>query len=130
MASDGWTALAVDGMPSAHFEHTLLVDDGTQPHLPRRFENAEEFLSIDKGGSLIFYRVKNLPIVFLRCEWIPDPKSAEILHDMEPSAGPGQQPEILALWAAARKEGDPPDYQPYLKTILCRIVSLYLREST
>ena len=22
MASDGWTALAVDGMPSAHFEHT------------------------------------------------------------------------------------------------------------
>ena len=66
-------------------------------------------------------------------EWIPDPKSAEILHDMEPSAGPGQQARdsFEALWAAARKEGDPPDYQPYLKTILCRIVSLagILRES-
>ena len=57
----------------------------------------------------------------------------EILHDMEPSAGPGQQARdsFEALWAAARKEGDPPDYQPYLKTILCRIVSLagILRES-
>ena len=28
MGKDGWTALAVDGMPSAHFEHTLLVDEG------------------------------------------------------------------------------------------------------
>ncbi|MFP6855135.1 MAG: type I methionyl aminopeptidase, partial [Opitutales bacterium] len=26
MADDGWTALAVDGMPSAHFEHTVMVD--------------------------------------------------------------------------------------------------------
>ena len=25
MASDGWTALAIDGMPSAHFEHTIMV---------------------------------------------------------------------------------------------------------
>ena len=47
MASDGWTALAVDGMPSAHFEHTLLVDDGNPEILtfPDGFENAEEFLS-------------------------------------------------------------------------------------
>ena len=27
MAPDGWTALAVDGLPSAHFEHTVLVDE-------------------------------------------------------------------------------------------------------
>ena len=26
MANDGWTALTVDGMPSAHFEHTVMVD--------------------------------------------------------------------------------------------------------
>jgi len=26
MAADGWTALTVDGMPSAHFEHTVMVD--------------------------------------------------------------------------------------------------------
>jgi methionyl aminopeptidase len=28
MADDGWTALTVDGSPSAHFEHTVLVTDG------------------------------------------------------------------------------------------------------
>jgi len=26
-ASDGWTAVARDGKPSAHFEHTVLVTD-------------------------------------------------------------------------------------------------------
>ena len=42
---------------------------------------------------------------------------------MEPSAGPGQQARdsFEALWAAARKEGDPPDYQPYLKTIYAEL---------
>ena len=29
MAEDGWTALAEDGLPSAHFEHTLLVGEDT-----------------------------------------------------------------------------------------------------
>ena len=59
-------------------------------------------------------------------EWIPDPKSGEILHQMEPvnEAGPQAKASFEALWSAARKEGDPEDYQPYLKTILCRIVSL------
>ena len=27
MATDGWTALTEDGMPSAHFEHTIMVDN-------------------------------------------------------------------------------------------------------
>ncbi|MDG1174015.1 MAG: hypothetical protein P8M67_06940 [Opitutales bacterium] len=59
-------------------------------------------------------------------EWIPDPKSAEILFDSAPADGPGQQAaeSFEALWASARKEGDLPDSQRYLKTILCRIVSL------
>lgn len=59
-------------------------------------------------------------------EWIPDPKSGEILHSTEPSSGPDDQARAAfeALWAAARKESDPADFQPYLKTILCRIVSL------
>jgi predicted PolB exonuclease-like 3'-5' exonuclease len=45
---------------------------------------------------------------------------------MEPvnEAGPQAKASFEALWSAARKEGDPEDYQPYLKTILCRIVSL------
>jgi len=59
-------------------------------------------------------------------EWIPDPKSAEILHDLPPAPSPGVEAahSFEALWASARKEGDAPDSQPYLKTILCRIVSL------
>ena len=59
-------------------------------------------------------------------EWIPDPKSAEILHDCPTANGPGGEASqsFEALWASARKEGDPDDFQPYLKTILCRIVSL------
>jgi len=59
-------------------------------------------------------------------EWIPDPKSGEILHLTEPSSGPDDQARAAfeALWSAARKETDPAGFQPYLKTILCRIVSL------
>ena len=67
-------------------------------------------------------------------EWIPDPKSAEILHQADPvlEVGPDAQKSFEALWASARKEGDPQNFQPYLKTILCRIVSLagILREKT
>ena len=59
-------------------------------------------------------------------EWIPDPKSSEILHQTEAveQPSPKAKASFEALWAAARKAGDPDDYQPYLKTILCRIVSL------
>jgi predicted PolB exonuclease-like 3'-5' exonuclease len=59
-------------------------------------------------------------------EWIPDPKSAEILHHSPASHGPGEEAaqSFETLWASARKEGEAPDSQPYLKTILCRIVSL------
>lgn len=59
-------------------------------------------------------------------EWIPDPQSAEILHQTKRVNEPGSHAEVSfeALWSAARKEGDPEDFQPYLKTILCRIVSL------
>ena len=67
-------------------------------------------------------------------EWIPDPKSAEILHQIDPvrEPGPDAQKSFEALWASARKESDPEDFQPYLKTILCRIVSLagILREKS
>ena len=47
MAKDGWTALAVDGMPSAHFEHTLLVD-GDVPEvltIPDGCGEAEQYFS-------------------------------------------------------------------------------------
>ena len=59
-------------------------------------------------------------------EWIPDPKSAEILYETPPVTQPGEDARVSfeALWAGARKSGEPADSQPYLKTILCRIISL------
>ena len=68
-------------------------------------------------------------------EWIPDPKAGEILHDAAPANAPGEDARAACetLWAAARERAGSkdPDLQPYLKTILCRIVSLagILRES-
>jgi methionyl aminopeptidase len=54
MGPDGWTALAVDGMPSAHFEHTLLVDDECAEILtfPEGFSSAEEFITYRASSSL------------------------------------------------------------------------------
>ena len=56
-------------------------------------------------------------------EWIPDPKAAEILHYVDLTE-PGHVREAYeTLW---REEGnaDEKNPQPYLKTILCRIVSI------
>ena len=46
MAKDGWTALAEDQLPSAHFEHTMLVDEGTPEivTLPPGYHHATKFL--------------------------------------------------------------------------------------
>ena len=59
-------------------------------------------------------------------EWIPDPKSAEILCNYPVTDHPNAKTTeaFEALWASARKSGDAEDSQPYLKTILCRVVSL------
>lgn len=59
-------------------------------------------------------------------EWIPDPQSAEILHQSPKANGTSDEAKVSfeALWASARKADDPEDFQPYLKTILCRIVSI------
>ena len=66
-------------------------------------------------------------------EWIPDPQAGRILHGTSSEEDPESlRSAFESLWSSARKEGQPPDFQPYLKTILCRIVSLagILREST
>ena len=53
MAKDGWTALAVDGMPSAHFEHTLLVDE-EMPEILTLPESAADSVSFleEKLGEI------------------------------------------------------------------------------
>ena len=65
-------------------------------------------------------------------EWIPDPLSGTILHDLTNSNNSEARTCMEALWEDARKPEDPADYQPYLKTILCRIVSMagILREGS
>ena len=47
MAKDGWTAIAVDEFPSAHFEHTLLVDEDLPEILtiPEGCGKTEEYFS-------------------------------------------------------------------------------------
>ena len=52
MAKDGWTALAVDGMPSAHFEHTLLVDEDKPEILtiPEGEGEADEYINSKLAG--------------------------------------------------------------------------------
>jgi len=35
IASDGWTVLAEDGKPSAHFEHTVAIGTGAPEILTR-----------------------------------------------------------------------------------------------
>ena len=56
MGPDGWTALAVDGMPSAHFEHTLLVDEEEAEILtiPDGFDTIDEFITERTGLVKVF----------------------------------------------------------------------------
>jgi methionyl aminopeptidase len=54
MAKDGWTALAVDGMPSAHFEHTLLVDE-LSPEILTLPESASD------SASFLAEKLRNIP---------------------------------------------------------------------
>ena len=59
-------------------------------------------------------------------EWIPDPKSAEILHQTPSASGSMENARLSfeSLWQDARKPEEDESIQPYLKTILCRIVSI------
>lgn len=63
-------------------------------------------------------------------EWIPDPRSAHILHNVDIDAPGGTEAAYQALWQAGGATEERP--QPYIKTILCRIVSVagIFRESS
>lgn len=62
-------------------------------------------------------------------EWIPDPLSAEILHGVAADSPQGAEDAMRRLWREAGATEEQP--QPYLKTVLCRIVSVsgILREN-
>ena len=55
-------------------------------------------------------------------EWIPDPLSAEILYGVSGEGAPGNEDAMRRLWMEAGATEEMP--QPYLKTVLCRIVSI------
>ncbi len=55
-------------------------------------------------------------------EWIPDPLSAELLHGVEHNPPFSYEGSFLKLWEAGGANADNP--QPFLKTVLCRIVSI------
>ncbi len=55
-------------------------------------------------------------------EWIPDPASAEILFGVSLDGPQGFEAAMQRLWREAGATEEQP--QPYLKTVLCRIVSV------
>lgn len=63
-------------------------------------------------------------------EWVPDPLSAEILHGVSIDSPQGVEDAMKKLWQEGGATEEMP--QPYLKTVLCRIVSVsgVLREVT
>ena len=55
-------------------------------------------------------------------EWVPDPLSAEILHGVSGEGPAAADESMKRLWREAGATEEQP--QPYLKTVLCRIVSI------
>lgn len=55
-------------------------------------------------------------------EWVPDPLSAEMLYGLDTSGSHGPEEAMKRLWAEGGATEEMP--QPYLKTVLCRIVSV------
>lgn len=55
-------------------------------------------------------------------EWIPDPLSAEMLFGVDTSGAHGAEEAMKRLWKEGGATEEMP--QPYLKTVLCRIVSV------
>ena len=55
-------------------------------------------------------------------EWIPDPLSAELLHGVEHNPPFSYEASFAKLWREGG--GTPENPQPFLKTVLCRIVSI------
>ncbi len=53
-------------------------------------------------------------------EWVPDPHSGRMVYDLPESMEPAQVAEEMWRRGGATEE----DPRPYLKTVLCRIVSI------
>ena len=59
-------------------------------------------------------------IWFFDCEWVPDPKAGRLLYQL-----PATMPDREVLTEMWRRNGATPEHpRPYLKPVLCRIVSI------
>ena len=54
------------------------------------------------------------------CEWVPDPRAGIVLYDLPPATPP--QRVLEAMWAHGGATAEDPT--PFLKTVLCRVVSI------
>jgi hypothetical protein len=60
-------------------------------------------------------------VVAFDAEWVPDPTTGRRVYGLPPEATDDEVRETM--WAAARR-ADTDDPRPYLKTVLCRVVSI------
>ncbi len=66
------------------------------------------------------FRTPKEQIWFFDCEWVPDPRSGRLLYGL-----PAEMPEAEVLREMWQRNGaTPDDPQPFLKTVLCRVVSI------
>lgn len=67
----------------------------------------------------MFKSVKD-QIWFFDCEWVPDPKAGRLLYNLPSSIS--DEEVLKEMWSRAGATEDNP--QPFLKTVLCRVVSV------
>lgn len=67
----------------------------------------------------MFKSVKD-QIWFFDCEWVPDPKAGRLLYNLPSSVS--DEEVLKEMWSRAGATEDNP--QPFLKTVLCRVVSV------
>lgn len=67
----------------------------------------------------MFKSVKD-QIWFFDCEWVPDPKAGRLLYNLPSSVS--DEEVLKEMWSRGGATEDNP--QPFLKTVLCRVVSV------
>jgi predicted PolB exonuclease-like 3'-5' exonuclease len=55
-------------------------------------------------------------------EWVPDPRTGSAVYDLPPSMD--EAAVLEEMWRRGRGDGDENVPRPYLKTVLCRLVSI------
>lgn len=73
-----------------------------------------------RRGRPAMFRTPKEQIWFFDCEWVPDPQAGRLLHGLPPEMPDAEV--LAAMWA--RHGATPETPRPFLKTVLCRVVSI------